>query len=212
MGVLRNIFGQHSPGSPDSVTFDASGYDFQGEQDGARVWFLPDSGGVGLYFFPLEPDWPRQATSIRQLRDFLAAQAGDVQVVECRVVSLDEVQSTWVIVKELDEKKGATYVGSLTIPFRDFSFVIKVQCCEQECSGMREVVVMAEALQKGTGWIEDGVFVPDGWSFDDEQFDDRLPEHPLSRVRSELRHIAASVQIEPEVKDEPRFELPQGDT
>ena len=101
------------------------------------------------------------------------------------------------------------YIGSLTIPFRDFSFVIKIQCQEQGVTGMREALLVAEALRNGTGRIEDGRFVPVGWSVDDEQFDDKVPQHPLSRARRELRHIASTVQIEPRVKGDARFELPQ---
>jgi hypothetical protein len=214
MGILSNIFGQRPSASPDSVTFDASRYQFQGDRDGARVWFLPEGGGVGLYLFPRSPDLPARAASIGQLRDFYTAQmGGKLQVVECRVLPLDGVRSIWLIAKGLDEKpRGAVYLSSLTIPFRDFSFVIKIQCHEQGTTGMREALLIAEALQKGTGRVEGDKFVPNGWSFDDEQFDDRLPQHPLSRVRRELRHIASSIRIEPKIRDAARFELPQDDT
>jgi len=49
MGILSTIFGQRPSASPDSITFDVSRYEFQGDRDGARVWFLPEGGGVGLY-------------------------------------------------------------------------------------------------------------------------------------------------------------------
>jgi hypothetical protein len=77
---------------------------------------------------------------------------------------------------------------------------------------MREALLVEQALRNGTGRIEGDRFVPVGWSFDDEQFDDKLPQHPLSRVRRELRHIASSIRIEPSIKEEARFELPQDDT
>lgn len=214
MSILGNFFGQRPSASPDAFTFDASRYEFQGDRDGARVWFLPEGGGVGLYFFPRKPDLPMRVTSVVQLRDsYTARMDGKLQVVECRVLPLDGVPSIWLIAKGPDEQtRGSVYLGSLTIPFRDFSFVIKIQCQEQGATGMREALLVDEALKNGTGRIEDGRFVPMGWSFDDEQFDERLPQHPLSRVRRELRHIASSAHIEPKVRDEPRFELPQNDT
>lgn len=209
MGILSTLFGQRPSASPDSVTFDSTRYAFQGDRDGARVWSLPEGGGVGLYFFPRRPDLPA-AASIDHLREFYAAQMGArLEVVECRVLLLDGVRSIWLIAKKLDEQtRGALYLGSLTIPFRDFSFVIKIQCYEQGVTGMREALLVEEAVRKGTGRVDGDRFVPIGWSFDDEQFDDRLPQHPLSRVRRELRHIASSVQIEPTVRDAARFELP----
>jgi hypothetical protein len=214
MGILSNIFGRRPSASPESVTFDASRYEFQGDRDGGRVWFLPEGGGVGLYFFPRKPDLPKGAASVSQLRDYYTGlMGGKLQVVECGILPLDGVPSIRLIAKGLDEQtRGAVYVGSLTIPFRDFSFVIKIQCQEQGTTGMREALLVAEGLRKGTGRIEGDRFVPDGWSFDDEQFDDKLPQHPLSRVRRELRHIASTVQIEPKVRNAPRFELPDNDT
>ena len=209
MGILSNIFSKRPSASPDSVTFEASRYQLQGDRDGVRVWFLPEGGGVGLYFFPRRPDLPT-AASTDQLREFYTAQmGGQLQVVECRVLPLDGVRSIWLIAKGLDEQtRSAVYLGSLTIPFREFSFVIKIQCQEQGVTGMREALLVDEALRNGTGRIEGERFVPIGWSFDDEQFDDRLPQHPLSRVRRELHHIASSVRIEPTVREEARFELP----
>ena len=214
MSILSNFFGRRPSPSLDSVKFDGSRYQFQGDRDGARVWFLQEGGGVGLYFFPRRPDLPLRAESVQQLRDSYTAQmGGKLQVVECRVLPLDGVQSIWLVAKGQDAKtRGAVYLGSLTIPFQDFSFVIKIQCYEQRTTGMREALLIAESLQKGTGRVEGDRFVPSGWSFDDEQFDDRLPQHPLSRVRRELRHIASSVHIEPKVRDKPRFELPQDAT
>jgi hypothetical protein len=199
---------KHSPASLDSVTFDVSRYAFQGDRDGGRVWFLSEGGGVGLYFFPMKPDLPSRASG-EDLKNFYAAQAGGkLQVVECRVLPLDGVSGIWLIAKGMNEPGGpAVYLGSLTIPFRDFSFVIKVQCSEQGVTGTREALLIAEALRNGTGRVEGDRFVPSGWSFDDEQFDDRLPKHPLSRVRRELRQIASSIRIEPKLKEQPRFEL-----
>jgi hypothetical protein len=213
MGIFGKIFGQCPSPSLDSVTFDAALYAFQGDDDGARIWFLPEGGGVGLYFFPCKPDLPA-AASTESLREFYAAQMGEqLQAVECRVVSLDGVRGIWLIAKGLDEQTGgAVYLGSLTIPFRDFSFVIKIQCEEQGVTGTREALLVEEALRNGTGRIEGDRFVPVGWSFEEEQFDERLPEHPLSRVRRELRHIASSVRIASTVKEEARLELPQNDT
>ena len=152
--------------------------------------------------------------STDQLREYYTTEmGGQHQVVECRVLPLDGVRSIWLIVKGQDQQtRGAVYLGSLTIPFREFSFVIKIQCQEQGITGMREALLVMEALRNGTGRIEEERFVPLGWSFDDEQFDGRLPQHPLSRVRRELSTIASSVRIEPIVRQEPRFELPQDDT
>lgn len=213
MGIFSNLFGERPSASPDSVQFDASGYQFQGDRDGARVWFLAEGGGVGLYFFPRKPDLPVNAATVEQIKESYVAQMGSgLKMVECRVVDVDGVNSIWLVAKGQDEQsRAAIYVGSLTIPFREFSFVVKVQCAEQGVTGMREALLMAEALSKGTGKVEGDRFVPSGWSFDDEQFDERVPKHPLSRVRKELRHIASTLRIDPKIKKAARFALPESE-
>jgi hypothetical protein len=197
--------------SHDSVTFYTSRYAYQGERDGARIWFLPEGGGFGLYLFQKPPDLPPKLASTIELRDFYTRSMGDgMKVVECRILSLDEIPAVWLIGKTSEALSGAgIYVGSITIPFRDFSFVIKMQCHEHGVTGMREALLVAEALRNGTGRVEGDKFVlNEGISFDDEQFDAKIPKHPLSRVRRELRTIADSLRIDASVKKQPGFLLP----
>ena len=210
MGILRNIFGKH-PASPDSVTFDVSRYEYQGVRDGAKVWHTPDGDGLGIYFFQRQPDIPSGLASVLQLRESYSSKIGNkFRVIECQVKPFDNVPTVWLVVGGLDEQtRGSVYVGSLTIPFRDFSYVIKMQTHERDTTGMREAMLVARALGDGTGKIQDGKFVPNGWSFDDERFDNLLPQHPLSRLRQELRLVARSVKIDEKVKRKDPFDLPQ---
>jgi hypothetical protein len=209
MGIFRNIFGGQ-PASPDSVTFDVSRYEFQGVRDGAKVWHTADGDGLGIYFFHKKPDIPVGLTSTLQLRESYSSAHGDkFRVVDCCVQPLDEIPSVRLIIGGLDQKSGgAVFVGSFTIPFRDFSYVIKMQTHERGVTGMREAILVEQALRDGTGSIQDGKFVAHGWSVDDERFDNLVPKHPLSRLRQELRLIAESVHIDEKVKHEAPFNLP----
>jgi hypothetical protein len=62
--------------------------------------------------------------------------------------------------KEFDKQTGVTYLGSLTIPFRDFSFVIKVQCWEEGITGLREALLFDEMRRNDMLRFEDGMFCP----------------------------------------------------
>lgn len=211
MSIFGKIFSQHPSASPQSVTFDDSLYSYQGERNGARIWFLPDGGGIGLYFFPRPPSLPTDLSTVGQLQAFYNTQMGTKQrVVECHVPVLDEVKSVWLIITEPDPQTGgAVYLGSLTIPFKDFSFVVKIQCHEQGVTGVREALVLDSALRNGSATFQNGQLRMQGCSSEDEQFDIMVPHHPLSRVRRELRQIAASLRIAQQVKKKKRFELPQ---
>lgn len=213
MGIIGKFFGARVLPSLNSVTFDVSRYSDQGEKNGMHVWFLPEGGGVGLHFFSKPPNLPSGLSNEGRLKEFYKTQMGStMQMVECRLLTLDGVRSVWLVGKERSkETGGATYLGSYTIPFRDFSFVIKVQCAESGVTGLREAVLVDEGLLKKTGKMDGNRFVPEGWSFDDEQFDNRFPLHPLTRVRQELRLIADSIRIEPRLKNMPGFDLPGSD-
>jgi hypothetical protein len=153
---------------------------------------------------------------LEQMRNHYAGLMGpNMNLVECNVMTFDGVRGVWLIGKTLvgdGPSKAARYLGSITLPFRDFSFVIKGQCQEQGITGARETILGNEGLRDGTVSIQGDKIVLHGWSCDDEQFDNRFPQHPLSRLRRELRLIAGSIRIEPSVKAAPPFQLPGNDS
>src|SRR5262245_54009281 len=126
------------PRSP-AIQFDASRYSFQGNRNGIQVWHLPDGGGLGLYSFDKKPDIPQNAASVSELQAYYEQLAqGGMQLVECGIIRLDGVQGSRLIAKAQEPRGPSIYLGSLTIPFRDFSYVIKLQCAEEGATGIRE--------------------------------------------------------------------------
>jgi hypothetical protein len=205
------VFSNNRIATPDSVTFDVSRYEYQGVREGIKVWHTPEGDGLGLYFFTRRPDIPSGLTSTSQLHEHYSAKIdSNSRVIDCKVQRFDDTPCVWTIVGNNDATtKSSVYVGSLTIPFQNFSYVIKMQSPERGITGIREAMLIANSLKTGTGAVHNGQFVPEGWSFDDEQFDRLLPQHPLSRLRRELRLIAQSVKIDVKVKREEPFDLPQ---
>ena len=106
-----------------------------------------------------------------------------------------------------------TYVGSLTIPFRDFSFVLKVQCEEGSPTGFREAVLLDRRFEAGEApSVSEGRLHIQNWNPDDEGFDAKFPDHPVSRTRRVLDRMERSVQVDPDVRKRPAFTLPEGAT
>ncbi len=208
MSLFENVFG--SPPSLNSVEFDASTYAYQGERNGAKVWFLTGGGGVGLYFFSKPPNLPLNISSVEELEKFYEKQLGPGQrMIEFGVVPLDEGRGISMITGEpMPQKRGMVYLGALTIPFAKFSYVIKIQCQETETTGIREALITDWALKNGKTKVQDGVLTLDGISTDNEQFDQVVTNHPLSRVRRELRKIVETTKIDQRINSQPRFKLP----
>jgi len=201
MSILGKLFGGSRP-SVNSVTFDVSGYLDQGEKNDGHVWFLPEGGGVALNFFR-HPDLPEGLENLKKVKDFYSARLTEKQkVVDFRTLPLDGMTGTWMIIgQRRDGGHGMFYLGTLSILFRDYTFVIMVRCDEEGITGMRETTIslLANLDEKYAG----RAFSPY-----DEEFDSKVPGHPLSRVRTELNRIVNSLHIDSKVKELPKFNLP----
>ena len=199
--------------SINDLSFSYDGYDFQGEQEPGRVhvWFTPDGDGLGLYFFPLAPDLPHNAESADQMRLFYQSMLGDsgARVVETSIISIDECAAVQVILSVPQQPSGRTYVASMTLPFLDFSYVLKVQCTEHGTTGVKETVLMDRRLAKGNVAISDGKVDISDWNPDLEEYDIEFPNHPVARARRVLAHLRQSVTLTNIVKQSPRFPLPE---
>jgi hypothetical protein len=193
-----------------SIAFDTTRYRAEGESADKRVWFTPDGDGVGLYFFNKPPDIPARLPSAAALRQLYenALREGPMQMAEFRVETLDGVACIWMVLKTLQQPHGMTYLGSITIPFADFSFVLKMQCTERGVTGMREAALVLKGQMDGSVTIaEDGKFAGD-WNPDDARHDVLFPHHPVSRLRREFTHIKQSLRIDEHTKREIPFPLP----
>jgi len=204
-----------------SVTFDASGFHFQGERDGARVWHTPAGDALGIFYFPLKPDIDADVRSVEKIRQAIRPRvtAAGAAIIELETTETDSCLALRQIIKVPQQPHGMTYVGSLLLPFRDFSFVIKVQCQEHGTTGMRDAIIANEALGDGrvtrdreevTGWMHDP-YDPDlhggfHWNLSEApEYDVRFPDHPLSRLRLVLAHLELTLRVTKEVKESPLY-------
>ena len=204
----------------ESVTFDTSGLEHERDREGVRVWYTSDGDGVGLYFFPTRPDVAADITSPEEVRRFYreSASAGGATPIEVDTLELDGCQAIRSIMKIQQTPSGWTYVGSITLTFRDFSFVVKAQCEERGTTGMREAIVVDQMLRSGRlksdhpqeGWMvipEDATGKPNlpRSIAEGEEYDHQFQDHPLSRVRRILGQIQGSLRVVDDVKAEPPF-------
>ena len=200
--------------SLDAVRFDTTGYTFQGEpQPGmVRVWHTPEGDGLGVYFFPMPPDLPGNATSADELAEFYRRLLGDSggKLIEARVVVAGGCPAVRTILSLPQQSSGRTYVGSLTVPFRDFSFVLKCQCAEGGPTGLKEAMLFDRSRAANEPMqVEGGCFHIPGWNPDDLRHDAEFPDHPVARVRRVLDTVAGSLVLSGEVRELPGFALPR---
>jgi hypothetical protein len=210
MAISKRIFGSKPNASLDSLKFETVGYEFQGEADNRRTWFTPDGDGVGLFLFLKPPDLPTDAQTSAELQEFYRGRIGNdqVKIVEFRLQSVAGVNCVWMLLKIPRQPHGMDYLGALTNPFAEFSFVIKMQCEERGITGVREAALFLRSQQDGSVTLTPGGQLAGDWNPDDERHDSMFPDHPVSRLRRNFGRIIETLQIHEATKTEPRFELP----
>ena len=195
----------------ESIRFDTAGFQDAGEGDGrVRAWQTSDRAGVWLHLVRLPPDLPSTGSLVDLRVDYARLiQDTAIELVDVSIVDAAGVPAVRVISKAPQEPSGRTYLAALTIPFRDFSFVIKVLCAELGMTGMREALLYARRLQE-VGPMPPGVNRADvpGWDPDGAEHDAAFPDHPLSRARRTLEHIRRTLVLDPAVRAAPPFPLP----
>lgn len=209
--------------SLDSITFDASPFQFEREEDDTRIWLTTAGDALALLYFPLAPDICADLQSVSSTRRFYGAMtaAAEAAIIDLDVICVDGCTAVRQIVKTRQQPTGTIYIGSLTLPFRDFSFVLKVQCQEVGTTGVRDSMVLAEALSDGRvtidvehnelrGWVQRSSDLSMQVGFhstlsEGSQYDGRFPEHPLSRLRPLLAHLDQTVRVETPIRSSPPF-------
>jgi hypothetical protein len=206
-----------------SLSVTSEGWHLQEDSGPVRI-YCDESGDIfSVHFFDLPPDLPGPLSAIDVIRDRyredISDQGGIVGVVPCMVDSLPGLRTLF---KFPQEPSGMSYVGALTIPRRDFSFVLKVCARERGITGRRDSVVMLKLRESGDlpafdpgcpfeGWFADP-YDPTCESrvrcnrSDDASWDPEFPDHPLSKCRRHLSTIEETCTFDQEVHASPSFE------
>jgi hypothetical protein len=207
----------------DSLTFDTTGLAHAQDQGNKRIWLAPNRDIYALMYFPVPPNIDAPLQDIGKVRARyreVAAQAGGA-IVEVDVRPIDGCDVVIVLIKIPQKPTGMTYTALLTVPFRDFSYVVKVQCEETGMTGARDMAVFSELMRTGEIALDEKTGIAPGWMADpydpsiaavparnrseDAAYDSRFPDHPLSRARRALRRIEDTLRLSDELKSQARY-------
>lgn len=209
--------------SVDDLLLNTPDWSHEESEDETSRWRNSDGDGLGIYHYAIAPDIGASLADLDALRSYyreMITNAGGA-LVELDVVQVARVQAVRLCLKVPQPQSGMTYIASLTLPFRDFSFVVKTQCAETGMTGMRDTVVFAKLgmsvnAESGVaeGWAQD----PYDPTFvapllrnrsDDSMWDEKFPEHPLSRCRRYLDSLGDSISLADGVASAPPFTGPR---
>jgi hypothetical protein len=214
MQAMMKWFGRkpEAAATIDSFSFDTSGWTYHGEREPnqMRVWETPEGDAVSLHFFGIAPNIPVVA-SMDELCAFYdgGVKALGAKVVECGLAHVAGCPSVRLIIRVPQRPHGMMYQGVFTVPFRDFSFVVKIQCQENGTTGVRECFLFEDRMQAGeTPNISGSGDLFPGWDPDSAEYDQRFPKHPVSRLRRLLEHVVKTAAMDASVGSRARFRLP----
>lgn len=208
---FQNWFRSRSTPTADWVSLCGDDLSYEGDRSGHRVWRFTDGDAVGIFLFTAKPDLPQTREIDRFISEYGGrVQAGGARLVECSIVELRGLPMLRTIVKVPQKPHGMTYLGSLTLPFTRSSYVVKVQCEERGMTGLREAVLLAEGLRSNSVAIspESETPIAGQWSPDSAEFDERFPQHPISRLRKHLQEIPGCLRLDDRLLVQERFGLP----
>ncbi|MDX1990651.1 MAG: hypothetical protein SFV17_28410 [Candidatus Obscuribacter sp.] len=216
---------QQAPGlSRSAIKFDTTGLTSVYTSGTVQKWSSGRTEEVSLHCILAPPDIPCALSDKKGVQNYFrncARQSGG-GLVSVDMVKVKEVPCIMTIVKVPQKPSGMTYIGSLTIPLAEGSYVIRVQCIETGITGSRESAVLQNLTTSGkvgidahgnlTNWQQDpydpGLNAPDlilRNKADDERYDKLFPTHPLTKVRFGLRTILRTLELDKSVLLAPPF-------
>jgi hypothetical protein len=196
----------------DTISFDTFDWERQPDEDGARLWFGDGTMRIILseHFFALPPDLPGiDVDLLRSSYENWMAETEEgeegrtAQVVE---VNVDPNGPIVRLVVRLPLPDRYLFVGSLTIPLAECSWVVKLQAVEGSMTGLREAFAADRALEElGVQSFQElrGIFDPY-----DRRWDDIAPGDPLTAVRHCLDRLETSLQFTSEFSTQKPFRSP----
>lgn len=209
-----------------AITFNETGFESQeNEQDVSIVdiWLTPQGDRLKLHYYPIPPDLDADLNNVDSVRltyRQLVDGAG-FGIVEVDTVIIDGCTAVRTLFKCEQEPKGRLYLGSLTFPFRDFSYVLKLQCNELGTTGIRDSIILNNLMGSGEvdvdpklgkiiGWLDDPYNPSEMRAMtrnksERPEYDAQFPDHPLSRARCVLNYLEHTVKIADVVKRQPSF-------
>ena len=190
------------------------------ESNGVAQWSNEFGDILSVNYFPMVPDIQVRLEDIDNLRRFYRsmAEANGLAPLEIELEDLKGLRAVKTLYKVRLEPTGFAFLGSYTLPFANCSYVIKIQAVESGVTGMRESAVLIiedckevdEENDKLIGWEVDpydSAYKADFMAnkADNPKYDEKFPEHPLSRVREYMREILGDLEFDQSLTKLPPF-------
>jgi hypothetical protein len=199
--------------SADDLLIDTTGWEPRETAENRATWINAAGDVLTKRFNPEPPQMPGLFRT-QELLDYYSAQvtAAGGALISVDLVHVRGTNLSKVVFKSSQSEGPLGFVGTLTLPYRDFSYSLRIQALEcpgDEVRSQQAMAFLEMSNPSGTDlrplWFGEPVEVGETKILrclaDDEVWDVEFPTHPLARVRTELARLLPSIQVSREVKN-----------
>lgn len=222
---MFNLFRKKSssPITVDFFSFDTFNWKKKHNYSNLKSWINNDKTAfIGIELSNTE--YPYSTNEISTIiayerKKIIASSSGGI--ISCKKQLIDGFSFIETICKEPISPDGipagVNYLGTLTLPLRNYHFQIILKVCENGITGLRDSTIFAKWYNEN-GEIkshENGKII--GWSKDpydesvidgrpmnlseSQKYDLDFPDHPLSELRSKIAILKNNMVINPKLKE-----------
>lgn len=199
--------------SADDLQFDTTGWESRETAENRATWISASGDVLTKKFSPEPPQMPGLFRT-QELLEYYTAQvtAAGGALISVDLVHVRGTNLSKMVFKSPQPEGLFGFVATLTLPYRDFSYSIRLQALERpgdEIRTQQALAFLEMSYPSGTDlrplWFGEPVQEGDTklrrCQADDEVWDVEFPAHPLARVRAQLAQLLPSVQVSRRVKN-----------
>jgi hypothetical protein len=215
------------------IQIDATGWVPADPPQSPPRWQSVTCDEMKIQAIPLEVAFPQMSDLVAVRRHFqhvIRTRGGGL--ISCDVVPIGDTAIVRTVSKyRAGQGYAMAYTASLTVPLAGWVIELLISGSEDNLTGLREAVVTSELSQMAgpsqQRQLAQNVF-PIEWKFeryepgtrgdlaylvsDDDKYDARFPEHPLSRVRRWLRRQERAFEVTPGEEVSTLVDVPRADS
>ena len=150
-----------------SLSFDTAGLMLRKNEADRQLWLNGFNDVIELRVFNRPPDIPVRLRDIAGLRSHYeaAARTQQAEVLTLEVIDADSLRSIRLLMRSAVKPRGYTYVGSIAVPFKRGSFVLRHQATEimarDDLDSSADALHPAHALTRIRAWLGAVEFIAD---------------------------------------------------
>jgi len=198
-----------------SITFPTFDWEVIKEDEYFKQWMNKEQTvALSINYFNSKPDLP-YLNEIDVVREFYRKELSNHNggLIEVNIKEIESYKTIKTLFKISQEPTGISYLASLTFPFKNHSFVVKIQSLEYGMTGIREAEITDSLLQNNELTLSGDNYLE--WSKDpykkefsegllmnlseQEIYDSLYPNHALSKARKLLNSIESKLTFDDEL-------------